>query len=137
MRDTPELLALNRDPHGIDVFGCLTQGAEISGRTVQYCMPLPSEVMSAAAYPAVTNARATGDYFHGSGDGGREQWALGGTSLFYWAIGILPFKDGYYSSTNKQVGGQVRDLTTWTTLPSMALITSDCGTTRSLGSKWP
>ena len=62
--------------------------------------------MSAAAYPAVTNARATGDYFHGTGDGGRGQWALGGTSLFYWAIGILPFKDGYYSSTNKQVGGQ-------------------------------
>eukprot|EP00666_Eupelagonemidae_sp_cell4sb_P005384 gene5384-23508_t len=24
----------------------------------------------------------------------------------HWAIGILPFKDGYYSSTNKQVGGQ-------------------------------
>ena len=84
----------------------MATGAGSSDRTVQYCMPLPSEVMSAAAYPAVTNARATGDYFHGTGDGGRGQWALGGTSLFYWAIGILPFKDGYYSSTNKQVGGQ-------------------------------
>jgi hypothetical protein len=84
----------------------MATGAGSSDRTVQYCMPLPSEVMSAAAYPAVTNARATGDYFHGTGDGNRGQWALGGTSLFYWAIGILPFKDGYYSSTNKQVGGQ-------------------------------
>ena len=34
------------------------------------------------------------------------QWALGATSMFYWAIGILPFKDGFYSSTNPQIGGQ-------------------------------
>ena len=47
----------------------MATGAASSDRTVQYCMPLPSEVMSAAAYPAVTNARATGDYFHGTGDG--------------------------------------------------------------------
>jgi hypothetical protein len=36
----------------------------------------------------------------------RLQWAVGHTSLFYWALGILPFKDGFYSSNNKQVGGQ-------------------------------
>lgn len=29
-----------------------------------------------------------------------------GTALFYWALGILPFKDGFYSSTHPQVGGQ-------------------------------
>ena len=33
------------------------------------------------------------------------QWAIGAVSMFYWAIGILPFKDGFYSSTNKQTGG--------------------------------
>lgn len=76
-------------------------GAASSNRSIQYCMPYANQVLSAAAYPAVTNARATGDYFHAS-----EQWAVGGTALFYWAIGILPFKDGFYSSTNKQVGGQ-------------------------------
>lgn len=27
--------------------------------------------------------------------------------MFYWAIGILPFKDGFYSSNLPQVGGQV------------------------------
>ena len=58
-------------------------------------------MLSAAAYPAVSNARATGDYFHAA-----DQWAVGATSLFYWALGILPFKDGFYSSSNKQVGGQ-------------------------------
>jgi hypothetical protein len=64
-------------------------------------MPTPYEVLSASRLPAVTNARATGDYFHSS-----NQWAVGQTALFYWALNILPFKDGFYSSTNKQVGGQ-------------------------------
>jgi len=79
----------------------MAEGAARSGRTVQYCMPTPYEVLSASAYPSVTNARATGDYFHAS-----HQWAVGQTALFYWALNILPFKDGFYSSTNKQVGGQ-------------------------------
>ena len=41
----------------------MAAGAQASGRTVQYCMPYPNQVLSAAAYSAVTNARATGDYF--------------------------------------------------------------------------
>ena len=49
----------------------------------------------------MTNARATGDYFHSA-----EQWAIGGTAMLYWALGVLPFKDGFYSSSAKQVGGQ-------------------------------
>ena len=64
-------------------------------------MPYPNDVMAASAFQAVTNARATGDYFHA-----HDQWAVGGTALFYWPIGVLPFKDGFYSSTNKQIGGQ-------------------------------
>jgi len=79
----------------------MATGVAASNRTQQYCMPYPNDLLSASAYAAVTNARATGDYFHAP-----HQWAVGGTSLFYWAIGILPFKDGFYSSTNKQVGGQ-------------------------------
>jgi hypothetical protein len=79
----------------------MAEGAAKSGRTVQYCMPTPYEVLSAASLPSVTNARATGDYFHSN-----NQWAVGNTALFYWALNILPFKDGFYSSTNKQVGGQ-------------------------------
>ncbi|CAK9061196.1 unnamed protein product [Durusdinium trenchii] len=77
-------------------------GAESSGRTVQYCMPYPYDVLSAAAYPAVTNARATDDYIERD-----KQWAIGTTSMFYWAIGILPFKDGFYSSNLPQTGGQI------------------------------
>ena len=39
----------------------MAEGAASSNRTVQYCMPYAHDIMSAAAYPAVTNARATGD----------------------------------------------------------------------------
>lgn len=77
-------------------------GAASSGRTIQYCMPYPYDVLSAAAYPAVTNARATDDYIKRD-----AQWAIGATSMFYWSIGILPFKDGFYSSNLPQCGGQV------------------------------
>lgn len=79
----------------------MAEGAARSNRTVQYCMPTPYEVLSASYLPAVTNARATGDYFHST-----DQWAVGQTALFYWALNILPFKDGFYSSSQKQVGGQ-------------------------------
>lgn len=79
----------------------MAAGAEGSGRTVQYCMPYAHDILSASAYPAVTNARATNDYFHAE-----HQWAIGATSIFYWALGIIPFKDGFYSSTHPQVGGQ-------------------------------
>ncbi len=79
----------------------MANGAQQSANlTVQYCMPYPNQVLAASALPAVTNARATGDYFHAD-----DQWAIGATSLLYWAIGVLPFKDGFYSSTNKQVSG--------------------------------
>lgn len=76
-------------------------GAAGGNLTVQYCMPLPNEVLAAAGFPEVTNARATGDYLHG-----KDQWAIGSTAIFYWALGILPFKDGFYSSSLKQTGGQ-------------------------------
>ena len=79
----------------------MNSGAAGSGRSIQYCMPYPNDVLAASAHAAVTNARATGDYFHCP-----HQWAVGGTSLFYHALNILPFKDGFYSSNNKQVGGQ-------------------------------
>jgi len=98
--DIVDALQTNISMGDLWLFG-MASGAEGSGRTVQYCMPYPSEILSASAYPAVTNARATHDYFHAI-----DQWAVGSTSLFYWALNILPFKDGFYSSSNKQVGGQ-------------------------------
>eukprot|EP01062_Namystynia_karyoxenos_P070908 TRINITY_DN662_c0_g1_i2.p2 TRINITY_DN662_c0_g1~~TRINITY_DN662_c0_g1_i2.p2 ORF type:complete len:857 (+),score=267.23 TRINITY_DN662_c0_g1_i2:82-2571(+) len=80
----------------------MATGAANSNRTVQYCMPYPHDVMCASSHAAVTNARATGDYFHAL-----HQWAVGATSMYYWAIGVIPYKDGFYSSNHVQWGGQV------------------------------
>lgn len=77
-------------------------GAESSGSAVQYCMPYAHDILATPSLPAVTNARATEDYFHAH----YPQWAIGGTSMLYWALGLLPFKDGFYSSTHRQTGGQ-------------------------------
>ncbi len=82
----------------------LASGAARNNLTVQWCMPYAHDVLAAAALPAVTNARATGDYKHAA-----DQWAIGGTSLFYWALNVLPFKDGFYSSTLPQTGGQTEE----------------------------
>ena len=68
-------------------------------------MPYALDILSGAQHAAVTNARATDDYFH-EGAGDPPQWAIGAASILYWALGILPFKDGFYSSTHAQVGGQ-------------------------------
>ncbi|KAJ8609762.1 hypothetical protein CTAYLR_010732 [Chrysophaeum taylorii] len=72
--------------------------------TQQYCMPYAYDVIAAAGFPRVTNARASNDYFHDKH--GRQNWQIGATSLFYTALGILPFKDGFYSSNLPQPGGQ-------------------------------
>jgi hypothetical protein len=70
-------------------------------------MPYPYDVLASASLPAVTNIRATKDYFHSFNQEGQDtNWAVGQTGLLYWALGVLPFKDGFYSSTHKQVGGQ-------------------------------
>ena len=79
----------------------MNHGAQQANLSIQYCMPYPNDMLSTASHSQVTNARATGDYFHGA-----HQWAIGGTSLFYMALGVLPFKDGFYSSTQLQIGGQ-------------------------------
>ena len=76
-------------------------------------MPYALDILSGAAHPAVTNVRATDDYFHPRGGhrpkelhGSYDQWALGASSLLLWALGYLPFKDGFYSSSRPQTGGQ-------------------------------
>ena len=51
----------------------MAEGAAMSKRTVQYCMPYANQVLAAAAFPAVTNARATGDYFHADHQGSRSR----------------------------------------------------------------
>ena len=77
-------------------------GAGSQNVAIQYCMPYPNMIMTASKHTSVvTNARASHDY----GPDKVENWAIGMTSLFYWALGILPMKDAFYSSTLRQEGG--------------------------------
>jgi hypothetical protein len=66
----------------------ISQGAQANGVTVQLCMALPSQMLHTTLMPAVTHARASGDY---SSD--PAQWAIATTALFYDAVGVQPFKD--------------------------------------------
>ena len=74
------------------------------GITIQYCMPLPNFMLHSTLTQAVTNARASGDY-----RAGRMQTNVGQSSLLYWALGVAPSKDTWWSSEfqpgNPQYGG--------------------------------
>jgi len=66
------------------------------GVTIQYCMPLVNHMLESTTIQPVTNARASGDYHPGT-----DQWAIGLSSLFYYAIGIQPSKDDWWTSVNE------------------------------------
>ena len=69
--------------------------------TIQYCMALPRHILQSAAFPRVTHARGSHDYGQ-SQEGNTEQWSsLGLTSLLYWALGLLPFKDDFWSEADQ------------------------------------
>ena len=80
----------------------MAYGAGKANVTIQYCMPL-------APGPRVEcksggqNIRATGDYRHCVD---YHNWAIGSTGMMIYALGALPFKDGFYSSSLVQKGGQ-------------------------------
>ena len=54
---------------------------------VQYCMALPSDLLTSLSFDWVTNARASGDY------AGTRGWNLLLSSMLFWPIGLAPFKD--------------------------------------------
>ena len=75
--------------------------------TIQYCMSHCRHIMQSVEIPAVTNARASGDYHAGS-----DQWQpLGTTGIFAWAVAIAPTKDNYWS-TDVQIGTAYHDFAT-------------------------
>ena len=72
-----------------------------NGLTIQYCMSHCRHMLQSVEIPAVTQARASGDYGQGSGD----QWhQLGTTGMFAWALGIAPSKDNFWTTRNADGG---------------------------------
>lgn len=56
------------------------------GLPVQLCMATPTDVLTSMSLPAVTNFRASNDYFYGT------SWDIGLSSLLIWALGFKPSK---------------------------------------------
>lgn len=63
------------------------------GMTQQYCMSMVRHILQSVELPAVTQARASGDYHSDLTD----QWKLGDSSILADAIGIYPTKDNAWS----------------------------------------
>ena len=67
-----------------------------NGISIQYCMSHCRHMLASVEIPAVTQARASGDYSQSRTD----QWSqLGTTSMFAFALGVAPSKDNYWSTS--------------------------------------
>ncbi|KAK2183903.1 hypothetical protein NP493_292g00003 [Ridgeia piscesae] len=66
------------------------------GITIQYCMAPSRAALQSLEIPVVTQARATGDY-----QPGNDNWKIGVSSLFVDAIGVAPFKDNFWTTTDQ------------------------------------
>eukprot|EP01006_Ploeotia_vitrea_P025487 TRINITY_DN58345_c0_g2_i1.p1 TRINITY_DN58345_c0_g2~~TRINITY_DN58345_c0_g2_i1.p1 ORF type:complete len:748 (-),score=61.40 TRINITY_DN58345_c0_g2_i1:94-2337(-) len=73
------------------------RGAREAGLSIQYCMSWGRHILQSVEIPAVTQARASQDYAQGRSD----QWQIGESSLFSWAVAIAPTKDNYWSITHE------------------------------------
>ena len=88
--DVPEfrrtLGASNGWQSGMNAAGLSTNTA------IQFCMMQPSDLLNSLQFDAATNGRASDDYAGGG------NWNIGGPSLLFWALGMRPSKDNFWSS---------------------------------------
>ena len=82
-------------------FAGLGGAAAERGIEVQLCLAYPADLLMALDLPAVTNARASGDYCFSSTDHLKDPnlAPLGGSALLFDAIGVAPSKDVFWSAT--------------------------------------
>ncbi|KAH3722992.1 6 carbohydrate binding protein [Pelomyxa schiedti] len=63
---------------------------------IQYCMPLPNFLLESTEIFPVTQARASEDY-----NPGNKNWQILHSSMLIWALGMVPFKDNFWSTTEQ------------------------------------
>ena len=78
----------------------MAAGAQSAGVTMQLCMAYPRHLLQSVEAPAVTQIRARDDHVP---PGTSKQWQMGYSSLFSWSLGVAPFKDNAWS-TSQQPG---------------------------------
>ena len=82
----------------------MAEHAAKAGLRMQYCMPYPREYLASTLHPNVVTIRATDDYH-----AGRNNYKISRSSLLAHAVGLLPFKDTFYTSTAIEGGGADHD----------------------------
>jgi hypothetical protein len=70
------------------------QAAAEFGITLQYCMSLPREALQSVETQAKTRIRTSGDY-----QLSRDNWRIGLSNLFSVSLGLVPFKNTFWSAT--------------------------------------
>ena len=71
------------------------------GITIMYCMDYSNVFLNSLEVGrAATTSRASNDYVP---DDAFHNWKIGVTSALLWSIGLFPYKDTFYSSTDEMV----------------------------------
>ena len=82
-------------------------GAAANGINVLYCMSYPRQMLQSVEIQNVVSLRASGDY-----QPGNDQWQIGLTSAWVYALGLSPFKDTFWT-TAVQPGSPYGNDTEW------------------------
>ena len=96
--------SFNADPGAIEQWAAGLAGAALEQQvSVQYCMPLPCQLLIALQLPAVTNARASGDNFPVAYQpgGNPDRWMIPYTSILLSAMAIRPFMDVIWTAADQ------------------------------------
>lgn len=72
------------------------KGAAKNGLTIQYCMAPSRHALQSLEIPVVSQGRVSTDY-----QPGNDQWKIGISSMFAHALGVAPFKDNFWTTTNQ------------------------------------
>ncbi|CAF1132035.1 unnamed protein product, partial [Didymodactylos carnosus] len=76
------------------------KAADEQNLNIQYCMSLSRHALQSVEIPRVTQARVSDDYYVHLVDH-RPQWKIGITSMFAHALGIAPYKDVFWSTSEQ------------------------------------
>ena len=82
----------------------MAEHAARAGLSMQYCMPYGREYLVSTLHPNVVTIRASGDYH-----AGRDNYKISRSSLVAHAVGLLPFKDTFFTSSAIESGGADHD----------------------------
>ena len=78
----------------------MADSAHRHGASIMPCMSNPNVLLFATMTPAITHARASPDSHPNS----RNYIGFGGVSAWFWAVGIWPFKDVFYTNSTSKEG---------------------------------